>query len=166
MKTFNAYDFFIDQRNIKTKNLKTNMIISKHEKITYGDFHQSVTEKYAPFFRQIDDCSRMGILLFDSVFQQILFWGALRSGITPGIFSVSQTKDLILKTINAASIDILIAGQDHIQTAKAAVDFCKLKRVYVVDENCDLKLLYQNPKLPKRHLNQYPNFQKKSKKKK
>lgn len=150
MKTFNAYDFFIEQRNIKAGNFKTNMIISKHEKITYGDFHQSVTEKYASFFRQIDDCSRMGILLFDSVFQQILFWGALRSGITPGIFSIAQTQESVLKTINAASIDILIAGQDHIQTAKAAVDFCKLKRVYIVDENCDLKLLYQNPKLPER----------------
>lgn len=61
MKTFNAYNFFIEQRDIKAGNLKTNMIISKHEKITCGDFHQSVTEKYASFFRQIDDCSRMGL---------------------------------------------------------------------------------------------------------
>ena len=150
MKTFNAYDFFIDQRNIKAKNFKTNMIISKSEEITYGDFHQSVTEKYRPFFSQIDDCSRMGILICDSVFQQILFWGALKSLITPAIFSIAESKESVLKAINAASIDILIADSDHIQTAKAAVEHCKLKRVYIVDKNCDLEVLCQNLDLPKK----------------
>lgn len=40
------------------------MIISKHEKITYGDFHQSVIEKYASFFRQTDDLLKEGNFAF------------------------------------------------------------------------------------------------------
>ncbi len=150
MRDFNAYDFFIEERNIKSGNSGNNMIISSEEKITYGDFHQSVSLKYGQFFRQIDDCFRMGILLMDSIFQQILFWGALRSKITPGIFSIFESKDSVLKTINKASIDILITDEAHIQLAKEAFDNCSLKRVYIADSDYNLKLAYQNLDLPRK----------------
>ena len=144
MKTFNAYNFFIEERNINANNSQTNMIISKKEEITYGDFHKSVTQKYEPFFSQIGDCSRMGILLPDSIFQQILFWGALRQRITPAIFPVFESKDSVIKTLNAASIDILITDENHVQIAAEAFQNCQLKRVYVADQDNNLKLIYRN----------------------
>lgn len=150
MKRFNAYDFFIEEKNIRTGNGGTYMIVSEKERITYDEFHINVTEKYALFFSEISDCSRLGIMLSDSVFQQILYWGAIKNEITPALFSVLESQDSVIRTVKNAYMDILISDDEHRELLNEVSKECNICRAYIVDENGELKLIYYDGTKPKK----------------
>ena len=152
-KKFNAYDFFIDERNINLANGNNYMILSEKEKITYNEFHENITKKYKFFFDEINDCSCLGILLPDSIFQQILFWGAMKHEITPALFSVNEILDSVIRIIKSAHIDVMVSDETHRKFLAAVSRCCNLCRAYIIDKDGKLELIWYNEKQQKKKKN-------------
>lgn len=145
MDKFNGYDYFIKERNIDSGNGDSFMFISADEKITYNEFDNKVSNDYAGFFREISDCSVLGILLQDSIIQQIIYWGALKNNMTPALFNYSEPVESIASVIEQAHMDILVISAEKKDIAEDIISKCSIKRIYIVESNNTISLYHYNP---------------------
>lgn len=133
MGNFNAYDYFFVERNLKRNNGSSYVIISDAEKITYEQFCHMVEIDYATFFREISDCSRMGILLPDSGIQQVFYWGGIKHGLTSAIFPVNESADSVISIMKRAKIDLIITDEEHRDILELIRAEGTIRRAYTVD---------------------------------
>ena len=144
MKLFNAFDYFIKERNIDKGNGKNLMIISKHERITYEDFFISVTEKYKTVFEELKFSKRIGIIIADSIIQQIVYWGCLKNGVVPALFNYNENVDSVINIIEKAKIDSVVIASEKVELLEMINSKCKLKRLFTVEKNGTIKLFYSD----------------------